>query len=843
MPSITVENGLRCTLCSPNERFFTSRNQLFDHLREEHGFERDVYSAARDRTEAEKAVRSALSNPHHDAYYRRQCESGLMTTEEWEEVCQYFKRPLGVSFRISQVMEGARMLALDRLEDLASENLVVSPFFSSSCRMTIRPLREWSPEAQQALVDAQDLGVANRQELSSMVPPLLLLANRGVDGSYGGKNHPTVLDLCAAPGSKTLQLMDMLNETPSISSGDERYDEYGDHHGFHGLLVANDANRPRLMTVARRARTVGSTLAAKKKGLLLNSSDGRFFPALRKWAGYKLKFDYILADVPCSGDGTLRKVSSTEWQKWNVKQHLSLHKLQVRLLQRSLELVKKGGRVVYSTCSLDPLENEAVVAAAITNMGGPTVYRIMEIPGYLQEGATEPFPYKPGTDQWIVPHPRFDADLQPTVFESFEEVPEELRTKDIQSTMFPPSDEELKQSLKRCCRILPQHLDSGGFFCAIIERLPPRFFAVCYPNLRETTDLSHSSASPHHGRIYHFPDGDASDESDISPIKRLRLLLRADKERRILEGADPETMEFYFEGLPTVQTAQNWLHQHGAFVKERSETLSNFPDFSPSHTVAGKNSWYSETHEKTGTPPYSPLVGAPHPHLVAEFMDFFGMYTDVEEARNARLHRFPVEEMVTVGGGDRAHEVSTNVLGSASGLLTTNKKTKYLQLVLVSREIRSIFSGGAQFNPMEMGLTLCWVPIGPGSETQQTDPTKDKSVFNRAIKSTRYGLLDDATELIGRCASKRILSLPFESALMLLRTGTLNDAPDRLPELAAESSGAIIGKYTSTSGTTDIFLSCAFNETTGSLALLTERRTSSAWLRLLESDILGMSSP
>ena len=67
-----------------------------------------------------------------------------------------------------------------------------------------------------------------------------------------------------------------------------------------------------------------------------------------------------MADVPCTGDGTLRK-NADIWPKWNVSNGNNLHGVQYRIVKRGLELLEVGGRLVYSTCSLNPVENEAVL--------------------------------------------------------------------------------------------------------------------------------------------------------------------------------------------------------------------------------------------------------------------------------------------------------------------------------------------------------------------------------------------------------------------------------------------------------------------------------------------------
>jgi 16S rRNA C967 or C1407 C5-methylase (RsmB/RsmF family) len=65
-----------------------------------------------------------------------------------------------------------------------------------------------------------------------------------------------------------------------------------------------------------------------------------------------------------SGDGTLRK-NITIWKDWTSTNGYSLHNLQVNILSRGIQMLKPGGRIVYSTCSLNPIENEAVIATVL----------------------------------------------------------------------------------------------------------------------------------------------------------------------------------------------------------------------------------------------------------------------------------------------------------------------------------------------------------------------------------------------------------------------------------------------------------------------------------------------
>ncbi len=75
-------------------------------------------------------------------------------------------------------------------------------------------------------------------------------------------------------------------------------------------------------------------------------------------------YDRVLADVPCSGDGTLRK-NPAAWHTFDPLHGVALHDTQARILLRGYAQLAPGGRLVYSTCSFDPLQNEAVVLSLL----------------------------------------------------------------------------------------------------------------------------------------------------------------------------------------------------------------------------------------------------------------------------------------------------------------------------------------------------------------------------------------------------------------------------------------------------------------------------------------------
>ena len=120
--------------------------------------------------------------------------------------------------------------------------------------------------------------------------------------------------------------------------------------------------------------------------VLVTCCEGQFFPAVTQ-------FDRILCDVPCSGDGTSRKNISV-WKSWSQMNSFSLHALQVDIAWKGIEqLLKLGGYMCYSTCTFNPVENEAVVAELLRRARGS-----LELVDFQLDG----FKTRPGWSSWKV---------------------------------------------------------------------------------------------------------------------------------------------------------------------------------------------------------------------------------------------------------------------------------------------------------------------------------------------------------------------------------------------------------------------------------------------------------
>ena len=105
----------------------------------------------------------------------------------------------------------------------------------------------------------------------------------------------------------------------------------------------------------------------KPKKLILSY----FFPHLFQQDLYPVRsrYDYIVCDEPCSGDGTIRK-NPDIWAHWSPGAGNGIHRDQYDIAKRGLELLKIGGEFAYSTCSINPIENEAVIARLIQESKG-----------------------------------------------------------------------------------------------------------------------------------------------------------------------------------------------------------------------------------------------------------------------------------------------------------------------------------------------------------------------------------------------------------------------------------------------------------------------------------------
>ena len=239
------------------------------------------------------------------------------------------------------------------IEQLESEGLTVKESAVAPGAFVV----ESGPSA--ALVRAAERGAVYIQDAASQLVSLLLDPRPG----------ERILDLCAAPGSKSSHI--------AALAGGECW------------VLACDLYPSRLVTLAATCKRLGIESVAP-----LAADATRKLPLIADLP----QFDRVLIDAPCSGTGTLRRNPEIKWrlQEPDIQR---LAEMQVTLLARATETLKRGGRLVYSTCSIERDENEVVVQRFLAS-GAP--FRIATIDArpncMTDEGFVRTFPHRQGTD-------------------------------------------------------------------------------------------------------------------------------------------------------------------------------------------------------------------------------------------------------------------------------------------------------------------------------------------------------------------------------------------------------------------------------------------------------------
>lgn len=183
-------------------------------------------------------------------------------------------------------------------------------------------------------------GLYYLQEASAMLPAEVLPIEEG----------DIVLDACAAPGGKSLKLLDKLNNT--------------------GLLVSNDISISRANALLRNIERAGfSNYYVIAKDIIELEE---YFPKY---------FDKILLDAPCSGEGMFRKDKALI-ESWKERDSEYFSPIQKRLIQACINMLKDGGKLVYSTCTFDVREDEEIIQYALNNNSNIKLLPIEKYDGF-----------------------------------------------------------------------------------------------------------------------------------------------------------------------------------------------------------------------------------------------------------------------------------------------------------------------------------------------------------------------------------------------------------------------------------------------------------------------------
>lgn len=289
-----------------------------------------------------------------------------------EKLWAIVDEPLPVCFWANPLkIEPQALDALLKDEGFSLTPSVWHPYAFRSCVSPMRLSKHWG----------YSVGLWQFQEEVSMLSGFILDAEPG----------EMVLDLCAAPGNKTAQL--------SVSMQNQ------------GTLIANDRNFSRL-------RALGQTI--KRLGLMNVGTmvyDGTHMP----YTG--AVFDKVLVDAPCSCEGTLRKnpnKSVVPYREKSLRQSVT----QLALLKKAFQVCRLRGRILYSTCTFAPEENERVLHQLLLAYPGQVRVLPIELPQ---------FRWCPGVTKW--------------------------------------QGEDFHPSVRHAMRVWPHLNNTGGFFLALLEKI------------------------------------------------------------------------------------------------------------------------------------------------------------------------------------------------------------------------------------------------------------------------------------------------------------------------------------------------------------------------------------
>lgn len=199
------------------------------------------------------------------------------------------------------------------------------------------------------------------------------------------QKNEKILDMCAAPGSKTFILSFLANNEARI--------------------VSNDIDRFRVRRLSH------------------NVNKFHLSAEVRNLSGRKIteKYDKILLDAPCSGEGMVNK-NRKLFKNWSDRRIKILSKKQKKLAEHAFTLLENGGVMVYSTCTFGPEENEAVIDHLLNKFNN----------AFVEDVDVRNIRYDSGVTEW--------------------------------------NAKKFHDDVKKCIRIYPQHNNTGGFFVARVKK-------------------------------------------------------------------------------------------------------------------------------------------------------------------------------------------------------------------------------------------------------------------------------------------------------------------------------------------------------------------------------------
>ncbi len=266
----------------------------------------------------------------------------LLPSQKWDAIANTFAETIPTTFRMNTLKASPEFLK-EKLEH-SGFRLHKVPWYTCAFILRGGTLRELQK------TEAYLKGEIYVQSLSSMIPPIVLDPQPG----------ETILDLTAAPGSKTTQIATMLKET--------------------GRVVANDNNKIRFFKLKANVELQGAA------NVTLSLKGGELFGREQPES-----FDRILLDAPCSAEGRFNIHDPASYHYWKPAKIKEMSRKQKMLFASAFHALRPGGILVYSTCTFAPEENEGVLTWAFEKFKERIQLKKIRLPFHNQ---------MPGIWQW-----------------------------------------------------------------------------------------------------------------------------------------------------------------------------------------------------------------------------------------------------------------------------------------------------------------------------------------------------------------------------------------------------------------------------------------------------------
>lgn len=266
----------------------------------------------------------------------------IVPPDQRERCLASFSAEKPTAFRVNTL----KAATIDVRDELARSGFCLAPVDWLDGAFTVDPAQRRSLTETAAVAE----GRIYLQNLSSMAAPMVL----------GPRAGEQVLDLAAAPGSKTLQMAAMMQNQGQIAAVEVVKAR---------MFILDDNLRRHGVTIVRTYLTDGRTV-------------GRKTPE---------RFDRVLLDAPCSGEARFDRRDPGSWQYWSLRKIRESARKQIGLLRSAVLSLKLGGTLLYCTCSFAPEENEGVVHRVLEQMGEVLDVEPVELPFA---------PTQPGLTHW-----------------------------------------------------------------------------------------------------------------------------------------------------------------------------------------------------------------------------------------------------------------------------------------------------------------------------------------------------------------------------------------------------------------------------------------------------------